>query len=344
VQDRLAVRNPAAWRDFAVDILDSVAAFVEAVEFGHGINRTKWGIWDFNDVRVLYSPVAELHARYPAVRFIGPAALDFDYTAVLPALREWPADVPLSALSHALYVDRRGAPEAPQGAFGLIEKLALARAIASASPVCADRLIVSEVNWPLERTAPYSPVGPPYVFPSQGAVNIGASEDAYADYMIRYLAITLSSGLVERVFWWRLVARGFGLVDDTDPLALRTRPAYAMLCAFLTILGDSTFVGARLPSRIGERHGRYRFAYLRGDGETVVLTYAYGPSIPFPPDEKFGRVEDAFGHALGTVPSHLTGRPVYLREVTDDIVTASAIVSDSPHRSRISCSQMFCSP
>ncbi|HEY4638108.1 MAG TPA: hypothetical protein VIH23_07575, partial [Burkholderiales bacterium] len=74
-----------------------------------------------------------------------------------------------------------------------------------------------------------------------------------------------------------------------------------------------TFTGARLPARSGERHGRYRFAFRRPDGEIVALSYAHGPALPFPTEETFARVEDAFGQALGGAPARLAGRPVYLR-------------------------------
>ena len=312
VQDRKAVLDPGSWRDFAADVLEGVGHMVEALEVGHNVNRAKWGIWDFRELRSLYAPLANLHARFPALQFMGPGAIDFEYPSVLSALREWPAEVPLSALSHHLYVDRRGAPENPQGRFSALEKFALARAIAQRPPVCTRRLVISEVNWPLRGTGVYSPLLAPYVLPGQGG-DAGVSEDEYGDYLLRYLCLALASGLVERVYWWRLVARGFGLVDDSDPAALRPRPAYAMLRTFLSVLGESTVLGAQLPPRRGNRHGRYRFAFRRPDGETVVLTYAHGPALPFPADETFAQVEDAFGQACHRAPDRLTGRPVYLR-------------------------------
>jgi len=314
VQDRKAVREPAAWRDFAVEVLESAGQAVEAVEVGQNINRAKWGIWDFRDVKALYAPIVELRERFPAVRFIGPGAIDFEYPFVLSALREWPAAVPLAALSHHLYVDRRGAPENPQGAFGPVEKFALARAIARRSPICADRLVISEVNWPLAGTGVYSPILAPYIAPGPHHAVGGVSEDEYGDYMLRYLCLALGSGMVERVYWWRLVAHGFGLVDDRDPGGgWRARPAYAMLRNFLHLLGESTLVEAQLPVREGERQGRYRFAFRRPDGEVVALTYAHGPALPFPAGETFGHVEDAFGQALDEPPARLAGRPIYLR-------------------------------
>jgi hypothetical protein len=313
VQDRRAVREPDSWRRFAFEALQDVAGVVEAVEVGHAVNRVKWGVWGFEDLRALYAPLAELHARFPALRFMGPALIDFEYPVAFPALREWPRGVPLAALSHHLYVDRRGAPENPQNGFSATEKFALGRALARATPHCADRFVVSEVNWPLLGTGAHAPIHAPYFPPWRHAGHPGVSEDEYADYLLRYLCLALGSGMVERVYWWRLAARGFGLVDDTDAAALRPRPAYALLQNFLRVLGASTFIGARLPARSGKRHGRYRFAFRRPDGEVVALTYAHGPAQPFPAEETFERVEDAFGEALAGAPASLAGRPVYLR-------------------------------
>lgn len=313
VQDRRAVRDPAAWHDFMEDVIGALADVVEEVEVGHNVNRAKWGVWEFRELRQLYAPLPALRARFPALRFTGPAAIDFEYPFLLSALREWPANVPLSALSHHLYVDRRGAPENSQGGYGALEKFALARAIARRAPACADRLIVTEVNWPLRGQGAYSPIGAPHALPWLESGDGGVTEEAYGDYMIRYLCCALGSGMVDRVYWWRLVARGFGLVDDTDSAGWRLRPAYEMLRAFLRLLGDSTLVGTRSPPRVGARHGRYRFEFRRPDGESVVLTYAHGPALPFPADEPFTHVEDGLGRLLERPPVHLTGRPVYLR-------------------------------
>jgi hypothetical protein len=309
VQDRRALREPASWRAFAREVLERIAPAVQEVEVGHAINRVKWGVWDFEELRALYAPLPDLQARFPSLRFMGPAAIDFEYPAVFPALREWPRAVPLAALSHHLYVDRRGAPENPQDGFGAPEKFALGRAAARAGG--ADRFVVSEVNWPLRGSGAHAPIHAPYFPPWRHAGDPGVSEDRYGDYLLRYLCLALGSGMVERVYWWRLAARGYGLADDADPAALRPRPAYRMLQAFLRLLGDSTFIGARLPPPAGERHGRYRFAFRRPDGEVVALAYAHGSELPFPADDAGARVEDAFGAPLQ--PDRLGGRPVYLR-------------------------------
>jgi tRNA A-37 threonylcarbamoyl transferase component Bud32 len=312
-QDRSAVLQPASWREYLFEIVGELADIIDYAEIGRSVNRVKWGIWSFHDLASIYAPVAELSVRHPGVRLIGPAAIDFDYAFIPAALREWPANVKLAALSHQLYVDRRGAPENPQSGFAAIEKFALARAIARASPLCNDALVITEVNWSLQGTGAHSPVGSPYEFEGQRDARVAVDEDDYADYMLRYLCLAIGSGLVDRVYWWRLVARGFGLVDDTDARSPRPRAAYDMLRHFLGLLGRSTMVGAQLPPREGRRHGRYRLAFRRPDGETVVVLYAHGPSLAFASDESFSRVEDAFGMPIDPSPQWLTGRPVYLR-------------------------------
>lgn len=313
VQDRRALREPASWRAFAREMLERVAPVVQEVEVGHAINRVKWGVWGFAELRSLYAPLPDLQSRFPSLRFMGPAAIDFEYPAVFPALREWPRAVPLAALSHHLYVDRRGAPENAQEGFGAPEKFALGRAVARAAPGCADRFVVSEVNWPLRGMGAQAPIHAPYFPPWRQASDPGVSEGEYGDYLLRYLCLALGSGMVERVYWWRLAARGYGLVDDAQPAALRPRPAYFMLRHFLALLGDATLVSARLPPSRGHRHGHYRFAFRRPDGECVALSYAHGPALQFPADESCGRVESALGETETMPAPALTGRPVYLR-------------------------------
>ncbi len=294
VQDRQAVLDPAAWAIFAADTLAATDGAVEAVEIGHAINRVKWGVWNMGDYRRLLAPFPALAARYPAVAFMGPAAIDFEYAYVPAALRRMPPNLRCAALSHHLYVDRRGAPENRQCGFATLEKAALARALADVSPACGNRLVVSEVNWPLAGTGIYSPVGAPYVYPGVRHNDPSVSEDDYADYMIRYLLITLCSGFVERVFWWRLVARGFGLVDDSAPDAWRERPAYVALQRFLAEVGAARFEGHEVFAN-GDGDAGYVYRFARADGRVVRVAYATGAAM-----------------CLAGSDVVLTGRPVYL--------------------------------
>ena len=60
------------------------------------------------------------------------------------------------------------------------------------------------------------------------------SEEDAADYLVRYVRMAIGSGHVSRVYWWRLAAHGFGLVDvPPDGSPWRPRPAYRALAALL---------------------------------------------------------------------------------------------------------------
>jgi tRNA A-37 threonylcarbamoyl transferase component Bud32 len=318
VQDRRALQEPDAWRNFVHEVLELTHECIAAVEFGHAINRVKWGIWDFEELKNLYAPLAELRQGYPAVDITGPATIDFEYPFMLAAMKQWPQQVPLTALSHHLYVDRRGAPENPQGGFNAIDKFALASAIAGYLQVPDGKVVVSEVNWPISGTFIYSPVTSPFEYPlaKPGEVaDNGVNEVDYSDYMLRYIVLALCSGLVDTVFWWRLVARGYGLVDKNDDGELRERPAFFALQHFLLTLGESIFLRARLPEQKDQRHGLYEFEFERPGGENLLLCWSHGPAVAARALE-FARVEDAQGNALEAAPKNISGSPLYFRDVT----------------------------
>jgi len=310
VQDRNAVKDPGHWATFASRVLGQVGEHVEYVEVGHAINRVKWGIWDYREYGALLKAMAAVSDFHPRVRYVGPAVIDFEYADVAAALAQVPPALHFAALSHHLYVDRRGAPENRQGRFAALEKFALAKAIAATSPACDDRLIVSEVNWPIERTGVYSPVGSPYVSPGPRYNDPSVSEDTYADYMLRYLLIALCSGMVERVFWWRLVARGYGLVDDSDPDDWRRRPAYDALRTFLQQLGESRFL-----EKPAVTDGTERFVFEQPGGRRVTAVYSPGGRVATLSPGNVASAVDMLGGPLAlSGPIRVGGRPVYLWE------------------------------
>lgn len=290
VQDRAAVRDPGSWKRFSEEVLDRVGNVAAWVEVGHAVNRVKWGLWDFRDYYELARVAAETARRCPGIRLMGPAAIDFEYTFLAALLKGMPSGVHFQALSHHLYVDRRGAPENRQGPFSALEKFALARALARWSSCCDDRLIVSEVNWPLKGTGVYSPVGAPYQSPGPRYNDPSVGEDAYADYMIRYVLTALCSGLVERVFWWRLVSRGFGLVDDTDAAHWRERPAYEMLRRFLDLTASATFMCRDVATA-----GLVRYRFVRREGQRFEIVYAPDGPTSWRAPAGVCRAEDALG-------------------------------------------------
>ena len=88
------------------------------------------------------------------------------------------------------------------------------------------------MNWPLQGTGKYSPVS--------GEPNV--SEDEQADYLVRYYILALVSGFVERVYWWQLLAPGYGLIDSREG-KWRKRPSFYAMKAMVSFLDDSIFQG-----------------------------------------------------------------------------------------------------
>ena len=241
VQDRRAVREPKGWRQMVTLAIDRAHTFADFFEIGHAVNRSKWGVWDYREYLRLLDPVRACLIQYPETRITGPACIDFEPHALGALLELLPRDLPFHALSHHLYVDRRGAPENLQGPFDTVGKCALLRAYARAHGFADDRLVISEVNWPLLGTGVWSPVNSPYETRDPRQNDPSVSEADYAAFMARYLLLTLASGHVARVYWWRLAARGFGLIDDTDPAAWRPRPAFFALQELLRQLAGAAF-------------------------------------------------------------------------------------------------------
>jgi len=68
-------------------------------------------------------------------------------------------------------------------------------------------------------------------------------EQTAADYAVRYCTSLLGSGLVERVYWWQLVARGYGLLVAEDG-GLRRRPAFHALSSLQRGLAGAAPKGA----------------------------------------------------------------------------------------------------
>lgn len=265
VQDRRAITESESWKGFLEFVLEEIGSQVLHVEICHAVNRIKWGIHGPQEQRALLEPLVALQKRFPNISFTGPACIDFEYHYVLSSLDETPDGLHYQALSHHLYVDRRGAPENKQGRYSTVEKCALLMAIARNTPQCDDQVIISEVNWPLADTGIWSPVSATYLDPNQDGSPLEVSEKEYGIYMIRYFLLAICSGFVEQVYWWRLVSHGFGLVDERDEGGWRERPAFQMLQFFLKTLGEATFV-----EKLGSEDEVYFFRFTKDEEEWVV--------------------------------------------------------------------------
>ncbi len=295
VQDRRAVRDPAAWDAFGRAVLRRVGARVRWVEVGHAVNRVKWGLWGYRDLAALLAPAAAWRRDFPSVRLTGPAAIDFEPATLAAALRALPRDLRFATLSHHLYVDRRGAPESRQGPFDALGKLALLRALGEGCGRCGPGLIVSAFNWPLAGTGVWSPVGSPYESPGVRRNDPSVGERRAALYLVRYLLLGICSGLADEMVFWRLAAHGFGLVDDRDPAGWRRRPAFDALKAWYGRFRGAGFLSAR----IGGGAYELRFRAAGGDAFRVVWQ-APDPApggCPLPPGFP-SAATDAFGRLV----------------------------------------------
>ena len=306
VQDREAVINIERWQRFLQTIMPVIAEEALWIEVGHASNRVKWGIWQASEYVQLMQVAAEFKKQYPNIRLIGPAVIDFEWYRIIDIVKALPKKLTLFAISQHLYVDRRGAPENYQGKFSTVEKCAMGKAIANISPASEDRFIITEVNWPLKNTGIWSPIGSPYTAPVWFRDRPGVTEEDYASYLIRYLAIALCSGFTEQIFLWRLSAHGYGLVDDRDKF--RKRPAFFVLQQFLRCIGEATFV-ERLPSK-----EEVYLLQFKNQGDTTILAWTSVPEaisimLPWIPEAAV----DQYGNAMNAneKPIIVTEQPCY---------------------------------
>lgn len=309
LQDRRALLEPERWQHFLSRVIEPLAGKVSHIEITHAFNRVKWGIWSADEYAQLMAPAFALQERLPQIRLTGPACIDFEYSPVIAALKTIPQGKCLAALSHLLYVDRRGAPENKQGKYSTLEKCALLKAHARWAQACEEKIIVSEVNWPVKYTGIWSPIGCPYEAPHWRHTQPGETEDVYAWYMLRYLVIALCSGHVDQVFWWRLSAHGYGLVDDLNQF--RIRPAFAALKIFLSLLGDAQFV-----KKHPAPDHTYVLEFHKPDCR-IVMAWANGKQVPLPEGFDCAQTLDALGQPLDANSLQLGDAPVYLIQAAE---------------------------
>ena len=284
VQDRAAVRDPASWREMVLSTVEKTRAFADFYEVGHATNRGKWGVWDFHDYARLLAPALEAKRKYPELRLTGPACIDFDLHSLPGLLSVVPAGT-FHALSQHLYVDRRGAPENFQGKFDLARKCAIHRAFAKTYGFSEEKIIVSEVNWPLLGAGTHSPCSAFYCGrgDADGARSAPhVSEEEYAKFLCRYVLLAVASGHVSRVYWWRLVHRGFGLVDDADAENPRARPAFSALKTLLAQLA-----GARFERRLADiPAGTFALELSRPDASRFRVSWTKDSDVVFTEEQK----------------------------------------------------------
>lgn len=245
-QNRLLVRDPELWSRRVEELARRFTPYGRHFQVGQAINRSKWGIWRYGEYFRLARIADEILRRYPNVEIFGPGVIDFELYSTASVVRS-PACPRLDGLASLLYVDRRGAPENRQMGFDTVDKVLLCQAIADTSRACDGRSWITEVNWPLNE-GPHSPAGK----------SVAVSEEDQAMYLTRYFVLALTTGAAERVYWWQLIARGYGLISPRDARAedqgLRRRPAFYALKTL-----NEQLAGCVLQRRVPSPEGTFVF-------------------------------------------------------------------------------------
>lgn len=301
LQDRRALLYPESWANFLSLIVRKLADKTSHIEITHASNRMKWGIWNSSEYVQLLQPALALKKQFPQIKITGPACIDFEYLPVVAALGALPKNTKLDALSHLLYVDRRGAPENKQGYFSTLEKSALLKALALWSPHTEEKVIISEVNWPVQHSGIWSPIGCPYETPNWRRDQPGENDADYANYMLRFLAITLCSGHVEQVFWWRLSAHGYGLVDDRNNFT--PRPAFKALAFFLELIGTATFERKHFSD-----DDEYLLRFSK-NGQQLLMAWRTSGTAVLASEFSIDQAWDAYGNSIAT--TEISESPTY---------------------------------
>lgn len=255
-QNRDLVRDPARWRRALEEIAPRFTPYGRHFQIGQAINRSKWGIWNVQEYVALARTAEEVLRPCPGVELLGPSVIDFEYHVTAAVLNLKRAGFRFDAVSALLYVDRRGAPENRQAGLDTTAKVLLLKAIAETARNAGGRCWITEVNWPLKE-GPHSPAGR----------DVSVDEEAQADYLVRYYLLSLGTGKVERVFWWQVLARGYGLADPTDPP--RRRPSFLAMKTLVKELD-----GARLEAVLPAPPPARLFHFRRQDGSEVVVGWS----------------------------------------------------------------------
>ncbi len=230
-QNRDLVRDPARWRAKIEELAEIFVPFGTSFQVGQAVNRSKWGIWRFSEYFELATAAAEILRRHPGVQVLGPAVIDFELQATA-ALLNLDVDLHFDAVASLLYVDRRGAPENTQLGFDSVGKIVLLKAIAETARNSGPGSWITEVNWPLWE-GPHSPAGK----------SVSVDESTQASYLTRFFLLGLATGAVERIYWWQLVARGYGLMTRLEGSGgLRRRPAFSAMATLAREVGGSRFL------------------------------------------------------------------------------------------------------
>lgn len=234
LQSRDSVKDLGIWQRQVADIISATQHITNTYWIGNAVNRTKWGCVHSGQALDLQQSVEELRSEFPELKLLGSSIIDFEPLLSWRTLWNF-RDYYLEANAALLYVNRRHSPYGTQyGIFDLENKLRLAKAMTRLSNRCDDSLWITETNWPLLNTKPFTP--------NSGNPTRTVDEETQAKYLKWYYQIAWQTGWVDRVYWWQLINPGYGLVDHRGG-SLRKMPSYY---AFKDIIAGEL---AQMPNR-----------------------------------------------------------------------------------------------
>jgi hypothetical protein len=220
LQSRDSVADLGAWQRQVADIIHATKHVTNTYWIGNAINRTKWGCAHTGQYFLLQEAVEELRSEFTDIKLLGSSIIDFEPLLSWRTLWNW-RQYRLDANAALLYVNRRHSPYGTQyGIFDLENKLRLTKSMTKLSNRCDDSLWITETNWPLLDTKPYTP--------NSGKPSRTVDEETQAKYLKWYYQIAWQTGWVDRVYWWQLINPGYGLVDHRGG-RLRKMPSYYAL-------------------------------------------------------------------------------------------------------------------
>ncbi len=220
LQSRDSVTNLDDWQKQVRVIISATQHLTKTFWIGNAVNRTKWGCVHSGQALELQQSVEALRAEFDDIELLGSSIIDFEPLLSWRTLWNF-RPYQLQGNAALLYVNRRHSPYGTQyGIFDLENKLRLAKAMTRLSNRCDDKLWITETNWPLLDTKPFTP--------NSGNPSRTCDEKTQAEYLKLYYQIAWQSGWVESVYWWQLINPGYGLVDHRKG-DLRKMPSYYAL-------------------------------------------------------------------------------------------------------------------
>lgn len=286
----LIVEKEAKLEEVFKAVFETFSPWVAAFQVGNAVNRAKWGFFSIDEYLSFFHVAQRVKSQYfPHLRLIGPSVIDFEYHQTIRALFNL-RPLSFDQVSALLYVDRRGAPEERQMGCDLLKKIRLLASMVSLSPKAGQELLITETNWPIVDTYPYTPTSPKEC----------VDEETYANYLVRYYLLALASRQIKTVYWHQLVAPGYGLVDNRQ--GFRKRGAYKAFRTMVRLLKGATLVGFKRKDR------HYIISFL-GQGKNIEAHWSLRPKRL---QASYTQALDIYGQPISQKPLEVDKQVIYL--------------------------------